>query len=230
MLEEPKALTIKRPVRRPTAAQVAAFANVPTSFVTDAMDGKSALNMVIKPLAPDDLPDHIAGPALTAGNDAGDIRATMAAINFIQEGDVIVAAAAGYQGCAVCGDRVATMMNNSGAAGLVTDGPVRDRAGIIGSGLPVWCSGLTPNSPFSNGPGKIGLPVLIGGQQVDTGDMIIADRDGVVVVPFDRIDAVVARLAQVRDLEEQIDAELAAGLKITDKIRDMIEGDDVEFV
>jgi 4-hydroxy-4-methyl-2-oxoglutarate aldolase len=230
MIEEPKTLTIKRPARRPTADQIAAFQNAPTSFVTDAMNGKSAMDGVIKPLATNELPGHVAGPALTAGNSPGDIMATLAALNFIQDGDVVVAAFGGYQGCAAAGDRVSAMMKNCGAVGFVTDGPMRDWSGIVAAGLPAWCTGLNPNSPFTTGPGSVGLPVMVGGQRVETGDMIVADRDGVVVVPFEQIATVAERLKTVKELEDALDAQLSQGLQIPDAVRAMIEGDDVAYI
>lgn len=230
MIEEPPRLTIKRPDRRPSDAQIEAFRDAPTSFVTDAMDGKSALDIAIKPLAPEALAGHVVGPALTADNGPGDIMATLAALNFVQPGDVVVSAFGGYQGCAAAGDRVSAMMKNCGAAGFVTDGPMRDRAGIVEVGLPCWCTGLSPNTPFGSGPGGVGVPIQIGGHRVETGDMIVADRDGVVVVPFDQIDTVIARLAQVRALEEALDADLSGDVRLPDGVKSLIEGDDVRFV
>ncbi|KKM02697.1 hypothetical protein LCGC14_1781810, partial [marine sediment metagenome] len=73
--------------------------------------------------------------------------------------------------------------------------------------------GLTPASPFTKGPGRVGLPLAIGGQQVETGDMVVADRDGVVIVPFAQIDAVIAALDAVRAAEEGLDAQVAEGLR-----------------
>jgi 4-hydroxy-4-methyl-2-oxoglutarate aldolase len=105
------------------------------------------------------------------------------------------------------------MARNGGAVALVTDGPVRDHAGICAVGLPVFCTGLTPNSPAGNGPGGIGGPVVLGGVQVETGDIVLGDRDGVVVVPFARIGATIAALARVRELEAALDAEVAKGLR-----------------
>ena len=122
------------------------------------------------------------------------------------------------------------MLKNCGAAGFVTDGPVRDYAGLVDVGLPVWCSGLNPGSPFTVGPGKVGLPVQIGGRQVDSGDMIVADRDGVVVVPFDRIDEVVERLDTIKSLETELDAQVAAGLRVPQSILDVVESDATVFV
>ena len=123
------------------------------------------------------------------------------------------------------GDRLAGMMKNGGAAGFVTDGPVRDYDGIIPVGLPVWCTGVTPASPHMTGPGSVGFPIQIGGQEVETGDMIIADRDGVVVVPFDRLDEVIARLEKVRVLEAELDAKVAGGLVVPEWVEDYLASD-----
>lgn len=231
MIEEPKLLTINKKMRRPTQKQIDAFQGVPTGFVVDALMGGGALSAGIKPVGDGrDIDCVAAGPALTAGNSAGDILGSLAALKFIQPGDIVVAAFAGFQGCAAAGDRVTGMTKNQGAAGFVTDGPVRDYVGIVEVGLPVWCTGLIAASPFSNGPGTVGLPVQIGGQRVATGDMIIADRDGVVVVAFDKIDAVIAKLESVSKLEADLDAEVAKGLGLPDSIAELLESDQVEYI
>ncbi len=231
MIEEPSALTVKRNRRRPTDAQIAAFQGVPTSFVVDAMFGGGALAPEIRPIGDGrDVHCVAAGPALTAECGPADILATLAALKFIRPGDILVSSFAAHQGCAAAGDRAMGMLKNCGAAGFVTDGPVRDYAGLVDVGLPVWCSGLNPGSPFTVGPGKVGLPVQIGGRQVDSGDMIVADRDGVVVVPFDRIDEVVERLDTIKTLETELDAQVAAGLRVPQSILDVVESDATVFV
>ena len=170
MIEEPPILTIKNNRRRPSAEQIAAFQGVPTGFVVDAMYGQGALDSAIQPLAAgENGPGAAAGPALTADCGPADILAILGALPFITPGDVVVATVAGHQGCAVIGDRVAGMMKNAGGIGFVTDGPVRDYDGIVATGLPLWCRGLTPASPYSSGPGRVGFPISIGGQQVQSG-------------------------------------------------------------
>ena len=231
MIEEPPLLSIKRPSRRPTNTQIAAFQNVPTSFVVDALYGGGALAAVIRPIGDGrDIDCRAAGPALTVDNGPGDILAVLAALGSIQQGDVVIAACDGYQGCAAAGDRVIGMCKNNGAIGYVTDGPVRDYTGIVAVNLPVWCTGLTPASPFAKGPGRVGHPVQIGGQHVATGDMVVADRDGVVIVPFDRIDEVVAMLERVTEMEILLDAEVAEGRKMPDSISELLISDQVSFV
>lgn len=230
MIEEPPLLSIRRDCPRPTETQIAAFQGVPTSFVVDALFGDGALSSVIKPVGDGhDIECVAAGPALTADCGPGDILATMATLKFIKPGDMVVSAFAGYQGCAAAGDRVAGMMKNCGAAGFVTDGPVRDYQGIVEAGLPIWCTGLTPASPVSNGPGKIGFPIQIGGQQVETGDMIIADRDGVVVVPFERIDEAISNIERIKIAETALDKEVLAGRKWPDWLDVLLEGDQTRF-
>ena len=103
------------------------------------------------------------------------------------------------------------MMKNAGAAGFVTDGEMRDYEGIVEVGLPAWCTGLSPNSPYSNGPARVGFGAVVGGRRIDSGDLIVADRNGVVVVPFAQIDRVAARLAEIAELEAALDAKVAAG-------------------
>ncbi len=231
MIEEPPILTIKRPNNRPDAAQIAAFQGAPTGFVVDALFGAGAFCADIKPIGGGrDLACVAAGPALTADCGAADIMATIAALNFIQPGDIVVSTSAGHQGCAAAGDRVSGMMKNAGAAGFVTDGPMRDYDSVVAVGLPVWCTGLTPGTPFTKGPGRVGLPIQIGGQQVQTGDMIVADRDGVVVVPYERIDEVITQLVQVREAEEALDAEVADGLKVPASMVEILDGDQVKYI
>ncbi len=231
MIEHPTPLTVQRDINRPSLEQIAAFQNMPTGFVADALGGGGSLGPKIRPIGEGrDINCIAAGPAVTADNGPGDVLATLAALNFIKPGDILIAAFDGHLGCAAAGDRVMGMLKNSGGAGLVTDGPVRDYTGIIDVGLPVWCNGLNPASPFSSGPGKIGLPVQIGGQTIESGDMIVADRDGVVVVPFSRINEVLEKLEHIQLLENNLDAEVAAGRKVSQTALDILADERARYV
>ena len=231
MIEEPPKLTIKRNLRRPNSDQVDAFKGVPTSFVVDAMNGSGALSPNIKPLGEGrDLPCATYGPALTVDTGPADILALLAALNFILAGDIVVSAFSAYQGCAACGDRLAGMIRNNGAQGLVTDGPIRDYMGMVEVGLPTWCSGINPNSPVAQGPGTVGIAVQLGGRTVQTGDMVVADRDGVVIVPFEDIDQVIERLIHIKELESELDKEVDDGLKLPENIAKMLQSDEVSYV
>ncbi len=223
MIEEPAKLIVKSDRPRPTQAQIDAFQGVPTGFVVDAMHGRGALGAAISPLGAHR--QSIAGPALCAENQPGDLLATLAALAYLTPGDVLIGGALGYQGCAAAGDRVCGMAKNAGAVGFVTDGPMRDLAGIEEIGLPCWATGLTPASPFTTGPGVVGGAMPFGGTMVATGDMIVADTDGVVVVPFAIIDTIAARLGQVREMELALDAEVREGLTVPPAIVEMLESD-----
>ncbi|MEM8704210.1 MAG: RraA family protein [Pseudomonadota bacterium] len=224
MIEAPPILTIKASMRRPTGQQIASFQDVSTGIVVDALYGAGALSRNIAPIGfGRDLNCVAAGPALTADCGAADVLAAFAALNYIRPGDVVVSSFAGHTGCAAGGDGLVGMMKNCGASGFVTDGPMRDYAGIVKAGLPVWCAGLTPASPHMSGPGSVGTPIQIGGQQIETGDMIVADRDGVVVIPFERLDEVIANLEKVRAAEKVQDEKVAAGMRFPDWVGELLD-------
>ena len=213
MIEEPPVLTIVRNRPRPTEAQIAAFRGISTGYLCDAMAGQGALDTDIAPVGGPAPGLHMVGPALVAENGPADIMATLAAIGLAQPGDVVLGAVSGFQGAAAAGDLVMAMLKNAGAAGFVTDGPMRDLEGILEVGLPAWCTGLNPNSPYGNGPGRVGGAAMIGGVRVATGDIVVADSNGVVVVPRDRIDAVIAAVGKVRTLEEELETKVRAGFR-----------------
>lgn len=230
MIEAPPTLTIRKDLRRPTDAQIAAFHDTPTGFVVDAMFGGGALSNNIQPIGGGrDLKCAAAGPALTAECGAADVLAVFASLKFIQPGDVIVSSFSAHSGCAAGGDGLIGMMKNCGAAGFVTDGPLRDYNGVVEVGMPVWCTGITPASPHMSGPGTVGFPIQIGAQEVETGDMIVADHDGVVVAPFERLDEVIGNLEQIRIAEQAQDRRVGDGMKVPDWVDQLLAGDQVVF-
>lgn len=231
MIEEPAKLQIRAKRPRPTPAQIDVFKDIPTGFLCDAMEGQGALCTSIQPICLDGrLPLHAHGPALVADNGPAEILATMGALHIAQEGDIVVAAVHGHVGCSAAGDRFCGMMKNKGVAGFVTDGQMRDYPGIVAAGLPAWCAGLSPNSPYSNGPGKVGFGAVVGGRHIETGDMIVADRDGVVVVPFAMIDTVIAQLAAIQELEDALDAKVKSGFCAMTNVQEMLEDGTAKLV
>jgi 4-hydroxy-4-methyl-2-oxoglutarate aldolase len=112
----------------------------------------------------------------------------------------------------------------------VTDGLARDRAGLVAVGLPIFCAGLSPNSPYSKGPGRIGLPVTLGGLRIETGDVVVADRDGAVIVPGARAAEVADKADAVATLEVALDKEVAEGRKAADAVVELMRSDRVRRV
>ena len=201
-----------RPFTRPAAALVDALRGTPTGFIVDALGGSGALDYRIKPAIADQA--ACCGVALTCDAGPADNLALVSALESVRPGDVLVAAAGNYTGCAITGDLVLGMARNCGAVGFVTDGCVRDLPGIRSVGLPCYCVGVTPNSPARSGPGTVGLPVTIAGHPVASGDVIVADQDGVVVVPQARLDEVIARLPAIRKAEAEMDQAVRDGLRV----------------
>jgi 4-hydroxy-4-methyl-2-oxoglutarate aldolase len=221
VIDDPPLLQIRRSFERPTARELAAFSGLQTGYITDAMGGRGALDYRIKPLAP--LAQPMVGIAVTCHCGPADNLALLGALHAAKAGDVLVVGTDGFTGTAVTGDLVMGMARNRGVSGLVTDGMVRDVAGILGVGLPVFCAGVTPNSPARNGPGTVGLPVVIGGVSVEAGDIIIADNDGVVVVSRAAIAAVIAQLPAIRAAEASLEAKVKAGLEVPGFFQDIID-------
>jgi 4-hydroxy-4-methyl-2-oxoglutarate aldolase len=228
MISEPPILRIRRDFPRPPAGLVAELAGTLTGHAVDAMGGGGALDHRIKPIDPGAA--RICGIAVTCHNAPADNLGLFAALDVVRPGDVIVAAAGGHLGCALTGDLLVGMARNCGAAAIVTDGAVRDVAGILAVGLPVFCAGVTPDSPVRNGPGSVGLPVVVGGISVSPGDIVIGDADGVVVIPRQEAERVVAQLAPVRAAEAALEAKVKAGLRIPDFIAALLRSGRVEEI
>ena len=222
MIEDPPLITFRRPSRRPTPDELARLEGTPTGFVVDALGGRGALDARIKPVVPGQA--AFCGVALPCQAGPSDNLAVFASLQFLEPGDVIVAAADGHLASSITGDLLLGMARNLGARAFVTDGAVRDVAGIEAVGLPCFAAGVTPNSPARNGPGLVGLPAVIGGVAVAAGDIVVGDADGVVVVPYERIGEVIERLAAVRRAEADLDSKVKAGLGLPDFVARTLEG------
>ena len=106
----------------------------------------------------------------------------------------------------------------------------RDLTGIEEIDFPIFARGLTPNSCVKSGPGKVGFPVVVGGVLVSPGDVVMGDRDGVVVVPLARLDEVIATVDAIRAAEGEVLAKVAAGMTTTPYIDSLLKSDKVRFV
>ncbi len=228
MIEDPPLLTVRNNFERPTAAAVAALAGAPTGHLVDALGGLGALDYRIKPVTPAAPADQIfCGVAVTCDCGPADNLAVFAALQATRPGDVIVAATDAYMGCALIGDLVLGMARNCGALAFVTDGLARDLDGLEAVGIPVFCRGISPNSPARNGPGSVGLAVDLGGVRVESGDVVAGDRDGVVVVPRARIAEVAQALEKIREAEAGLEAKVQGGLKVPDFAAELLASDRV---
>ena len=217
MIKDPPLLTVLRALR-----------NTAPGFIVDCMNGRGALDYRIKPL--DDNNCKIVAPIVTCHPGPGDNLAVFAALEIARPDDAIFIATDTFDKTAVAGDIMIAMGRNRGIAGFVTDGLMRDIDGILPVGVPAFCMGITPNSVTRNGPGTAGMPVVMGGICVDAGEICVADRDGVVVIPHDQFDHVVETLPKVREAEEELTRKVRLGLDNIPTIQDLLDSDRCEHV
>jgi 4-hydroxy-4-methyl-2-oxoglutarate aldolase len=228
MITDPPLLRIRRGFTRPSEALLAGFAGVPTGYLVDAMNGSGCLDYRIKPLT--QRKTVMVGTAVTCHAGPSDNLALFGAVHAARKGDVLVAATDAYVGAAITGDLLLGMARNRGVVGLVTDGLVRDLVGILDVDIPVYCAGLTANSPARNGPGTVGLPIVLGGVRVESGDIVVGDRDGVVIVPLAEATNVLNRLGGIKAAEAGLEAKVKAGLEVPDFIQSIMESGRVEEI
>ena len=228
MLEDPPLLTVKKAWQRPAAAKLVRLKGVQTGQAIDAMDGRGALDAAIKPLDP--ACAVILGSAITCETGPNDNLAIIGAIAAAKAGDVVIAACEGFAHSAVVGDNVALMAKNKGLGGIVVDGMMRDLAGLLPVGIPLFCRGITPNSCVRSGPGRVGLPVAIGGVTIHSGDVVIGDRDGIVIIPQSQLDALLPRIEKILEAEAQTQRSIKAGFTNLGGIEDLLKSPQVRYV
>lgn len=225
MIKDPPLLRIRRNFPRPSKQLLDGFAGVPTGYVVDAMGGRGCLDYRIKPLVPS--AEVMMGPVVTCHAGPADNLALFAALDVARKGDILIAATDEFTATCITGDLLLGMARNRGVVGFVTDGLVRDLVGILAVGLPVYCAGITANSPVRNGPGTVGLPIVLGGLTVESGDIAVGDRDGIVIVPRAQAKSVLAKLEDVRKAEANLEAKVKGGLEVPDFISSILKSDRV---
>ena len=139
-------------------------------------------------------------------------RSTRAAIEEMPEGCIAVIDAMGVTEAGVFGDILAQRMQVRGIAGLVTDGVMRDKVGVLETGLPVWCAGAAAPASVA-GLTFVGWqePIGCGGCAIYPSDVVVADGDGAVVIPAALAEEVARLGAEQEKLEAWIMSEVKAG-------------------
>ncbi|USK64804.1 RraA family protein [Peribacillus frigoritolerans] len=183
------------------------FRNLPTTAISDAMEGLSNLDSAIKPLKKE---FRMAGRALTVQIPVGDNSAVLKAIGEAKPGDIIVVDSKGDTYRAIAGDFVVGMMQTMEIGGLVVDGVIRDLEAIKQLNFPVFSKGTTVASSGKAGVGETNVPISCGGVNVYPGDIIIGDIDGVVVVPKDKGEEILVK-AKDKIIKDEQRAEKYAG-------------------
>ncbi|WP_233342806.1 4-carboxy-4-hydroxy-2-oxoadipate aldolase/oxaloacetate decarboxylase [Burkholderia cepacia] len=169
-----------------------------SATVYEAQGARGALDSGIKPIHPS---MRVAGPAVTVDLRPADNLMLHYAMLKVKPGDVLVVDAKGFLEAGPWGDVFTEQAVRQGVAGLVINGAVRDAGSIIEMGFPVFCRGLCIKGTGKNQPGKLNVPVCLGDVQINPGDIVIGDQDGVVVVPRGDVDEAI-RSSQAREDKE----------------------------
>jgi 4-hydroxy-4-methyl-2-oxoglutarate aldolase len=152
--------------------------------IYEAQGAKGALDHGLKPIDPT---VRLAGPALTVDCRPADNLMLHYAVQKARPGDVLVVDAKGFMEAGPWGDVLTLQAMQLGIAGLLIHGCVRDANLILELGFPVFCRGLSIKGTGKNQPGRVNVPIVIGDVPIHPGDIIVGDRDGVVVVAQDDV-------------------------------------------
>lgn len=184
-----------------------AFAKVSSANVTDAQHKQGAMKGIAPRIAHN---VRMVGKALTVQTVSGDWAKSVEAIDRASEGDVVVIDACGGD-IAVWGELASWSCKTKGVAGVVIDGAARDIDAIIEMAFPCFSRHISSNAGEPKGYGGIGHEIVCGGITVRTGDWVIGDESGVVVVPQEHAVEVANRALDVMERENRVREEIQRG-------------------
>ncbi|MDY6914344.1 MAG: 3-hexulose-6-phosphate synthase [Planctomycetota bacterium] len=193
------------------------LSKVRTSNISDGAHRRPCLDG-IRPLQQGAI---ACGPAVTVRTVPGDWAKPVEAIDVANPGDVIVIDAGG-QPPAIWGELATESAKNKSLAGLVVYGAVRDTADIRKLQFPVWSKMVTSHAGEPHGLGEINQPIVITGQRICPGDWIVADDDGVMVIPSSRAVEMANRAADVLEAENRLRAEIHQGKTTLAKVANLL--------
>ncbi|MGH1489799.1 MAG: 4-carboxy-4-hydroxy-2-oxoadipate aldolase/oxaloacetate decarboxylase [Acidimicrobiales bacterium] len=170
---------VVRSIDRADGVTIDALAPIGTATVHEAIGRRGYVGPDIRPIQ---VGVKIAGSAVTVSSHPGDNLMIHAAIEVCQPGDVLVVANTAPSTHGMFGDLLATSLMKRGVRGLVIDAGVRDTADLREMGFPVWSRHVSCQGTVKASPGSVNVPIVLGEQIVNPGDIVCADDDGVVFV------------------------------------------------
>lgn len=179
-----------------------------TSVISDSNGRQGVLSSRIRPQTGTSL----VGRAFCVRVVVGDSASLHQALEVIPPGSVLVVDAGGFADRAVWGEVLTAAAQHRGVVGAVIDGAIRDVAAIRRRGFPIYSISISAAGPHKASGGEWGASVSCGGVNVNTGDLIVADEDGVVVVPWESREVVAVAARATMRREEKLIAQIAAGL------------------
>jgi regulator of RNase E activity RraA len=192
---------------RPSAELVEAFRGRAAANVADAMGRFHFMDPGI--VSRTGLP--LCGVAVTVNARPGDNLMVHKALSVASPGDVMVVTTNGNTTTAVFGELMGTTAVGAKLGGIVVDGAIRDVQGLAALGFPAFSRSVSPGACDKDGPGEINVPIACGGTVVMPGDIVVGDEDGVVVVPREDAEEVLARVKTLEANEAKRIAEIRSG-------------------
>jgi RraA family protein len=194
--------------RRPDKKLLAELARMVTPHLSDSMERLYAGGAMLRPMHNG---TKLCGPAFTVRTSPGDNLLVHKAIDIAEPGDVIVVDAGGVNDNAIIGELMSARAEQRGVGGMVIWGAIRDSAELRQGSFPVYASGVTHRGPYKNGPGEINVAISIGGMTVNPGDIVVGDADGLVAIPQDQAEGILASAKAILAKEEKSMKEIKAG-------------------
>ena len=184
------------------------FLEVPVANVSDCMARMSAGGPRLRPMHDGKA---MAGSAFTVKTRPGDNLMIHKALQLAAPGDVIVVDGGGDLTNALVGEIMVGMAVSRGLAGIVINGSIRDARALRESDFPVFAAGVTHRGPYKDGPGEINVPVAIDGMVIEPGDLVLGDDDGLLCVPYDQAESLLAAALEKMQLESKMIAAIKSG-------------------
>ncbi len=220
---------VVRHIERAPLAVVDQLAAVGTATVHEAIGRRGYVGPHITPIQQG---VKVAGCAVTVLTHPGDNGMIHAAVEQCAAGDILVVASTAPSPHGMFGDLLATSLMRRGVRGLVIDAGVRDTADLREMGFPVWSQHVSCQGTVKNTPGSVNVPIRLGEQVVNPGDVVCADDDGVVVVARTEADWALGKSNERLANEEKTRSRLAAGELGLDfyGLRDKLQAMGVEWI